>query len=89
MALVGLSGKVYSVGFLTRFCLTKMNKGLHSHLLMNCGFLCWQTHHLAYVFSVLWENILFTNFRSAVFPQPIVGFHTNGILENSTLVTQN
>lgn len=39
MALVGVSGEVYTVGFLTLeyFCLTKMSKGLYSHLLISFG----------------------------------------------------
>jgi len=41
-----------------------------------------ETLHIAYVFRIFWENVLFNNFRGGFIPQPVGGFHNNGILEN-------
>lgn len=70
MALGGVNGKVYTVGFLTLecFCLTEMSKGLYSHLLISFGVpVMTETLHIANVFRIFWENIFFNSFRGAFF----------------------
>lgn len=77
MALVGVSGEIYTVGFLTleHFCLTKMSKGLYSHLIISFGVpVITETLHIAYDFRIFWENIFCNNFRGVFFLSRQVDF---------------